>query len=91
MKLKKAYLLQGSHTGFGFRVSPVIVVSHEPGGKTALVLFLNMTEKTAWVPVLAKPGLTVQVADLASTRLKALAKIALRLRDLEESLALHGS
>lgn len=86
MKPTKAYLVEESHTGFGFRVSPVIVLV--VNGDMARVALLNITENSAWVPTLGH-NWPVRVANLASTRLRALAKIALRLRDVEERLAPH--
>lgn len=91
MKPKKAYLLQEAHRGFGFRVSPCLVVDHRAGEKLALVMLVNIGPESSYVPVIARPGIWVSVDDLASTRLKALAKIALRLRDLEERLFVHTS
>ncbi len=89
MKPRKAYLVEKFHAGFGFRVSPVLVVDHTPGGTHAHVVLLNVSEKRAWVPTLAASPLAVRVADLASTRLRALAKVALHLADIETELSAH--
>lgn len=87
-KPRKAYLLAESHEGFGFRVSPVLVLDHDPKTRTARIAFLNVSRHSAWIPT-AGIGLTVDAANLASTRTKALAKIAVRLHDLETALAAH--
>lgn len=84
-KPRKAYLVEESHTGFGFRVSPVIVLHVE--GRLATVALLNVTPGKAWIPTLGAQW-PCRVENLASSRAKALAKIAFRLRDLDESLTL---
>lgn len=84
-KYRTAYLLQPPLSGFGMRVSLVVVLVWVKGARRATVALVNANANgTAFVPRLSEP-MCVSVDDLASTRLKALAKISLKLRDCEES------
>lgn len=88
-KPKKAYLVQESCTGFGLTCFPVVVLNVHADGKFATVSVVNVTEnrlngnRRARIPLLGSQ-ITVRVEKLASSRIRALAKIAFALRDLDE-------